>query len=181
MSALVDDCTDDFCGCEQTMTEHLADWTHYTQALVAFWPAKAGIAAVAAWISTEPGLLYWLVGLWVVDFAFGLYESISRGKFSCRVLKRGGLKIPAYCLYIFLVAAVDACTEMALHMSLPILELFLAYLVAQESISVMGHLIRLGLPVPPIVRRILLHGKKKIEKQVDDLLDANENSKKDEI
>ena len=162
-----------------TMTEHMADWMHYTQALAALWPVKAGLAVVAAWFSTEPTLLYWLVAMWCADLGFGLTEAFKRGKFSCRILKRGALKIPAYCLYVIMVAAVDACMEIAFHMELPVLEAFLAYLVAQESVSVMGHMIRLGLPVPPMVRRILLHGKMKIEKNIDNLLDDNEEIKKD--
>ena len=153
------------------MTEHLADWTYYTQAMAALWPVKTAIAAAAAWFSTEPALIYWLVGMWCADLAFGLFEAVKRGKFSCRVFKRGALKIPAYCLYVVLVAAVDTCMELALHMSLPVLEAFIAYLVAQESVSVMGHMIRLGLPVPPMVRRILLHGKARMERQIDELLD----------
>lgn len=159
------------------MTEHIADWAHYTEALVTLWPAKAAIAVVATWLATEPALLYWLVAMWAADLIFGLVEAFKRSKFSCRVLKRGALKIPAYCLYVVLVAAVDACIELAFHMSLPILEAFISYLVAQESVSVMRHMIRLGMPVPPMVRRILLHGKHKIERQVDDLLDVNENRK----
>jgi|GEM_PF-1399903 len=158
------------CG-EFTVTEHLADWSYYAQALVALWPVKAALAAVAAWLSAEPGLLYWLTSMWCADLAFGLFEAFRRGKFSCRMLKRGGMKIPAYCLCITLVAAVDACMEMAFGVSVPLLEGFLAYLVAQESVSVMGHMIRLGLPVPPMVRRILLHGKRTVEKKLDDVLD----------
>lgn len=153
------------------MTEHLADWLHYTQSLAVAWQIKAGLAAVAAWFSTEPTLIYWLVSMWCADLFFGLWEALRRGKFSCRLLKRGALKIPAYCLYVVLVAAVDSCMELALHMSLPVLEAFIAYLVAQESVSVMGHMIRLGLPVPPMVRRILLHGKARMERQIDEMLD----------
>ena len=159
------------------MTEHLSDWAHYTEALVTLWPAKAAIAVVAAWLATEPVLLYWLVSLWAADLAFGLFEAFKRQKFSCRMLKRGALKIPAYCLYVVLVAAVDACIEIAFHTALPVLEGFIAYLVAQESVSVMGHMIRLGLPVPPMVRRILLHGKHKIEKNIDNILDDKDGDK----
>ena len=161
------------------MTEHMADWAYYTQALAVSWQIKAAFAAVAAWLSTEPVLLYWLAAMWAADLGFGLYEALRRGKFSCRMLKRGGLKFPAYCLYVALVAGVDKCVEQAFHMPLPLLEAFLAYLVAQESVSIMGHMIRLGLPVPPMVRRILVHGKKKIERQIDDVLDVNDESRKD--
>lgn len=171
-------CENGLCDCgDFRMTEHLSDWSYYAQALVALWPVKAGLAAVAAWFSTEPGLLYWLVGMWAADLAFGLFEAFKRGRFSCRLLKRGGLKIPAYCLCVTLVAAVDACLEMAFHVTVPLLEAFLAYLVAQESVSVMGHMIRLGLPVPPMVRRILVHGKHKIEKQIDEVLDDKSEEK----
>lgn len=158
------------CG-NPVMTEHLADWTYYTQALAVSWHVKTAIAAVAAWFSTEPALIYWLVSMWCADLLFGLWEAFRRGKFSCRVLKRGALKIPAYCLYVVLVAAVDACMELAIHMSLPVLEAFIAYLVAQESVSVMGHAMRLGFPVPRMVRRILLHGKARMERQIDEMLD----------
>lgn len=155
------------------MTEHIADWTYYTQALAVSWHVKACLAAVAAWFSTEPALIYWLVALWCADLFFGLWEAFRRGRFSCRVFKRGALKIPAYCLYVVLVAAVDTCMELAFHMSLPVLEAFIAYLVAQESVSVMGHAMRLGFPVPRMVRRILVHGKRKVERQINDILDAD--------
>lgn len=155
------------------MTEHLADWTYYTQALAVSWHIKAALAAVAALFSTEPVLLYWLVTMWTVDLAFGLFEACRRGRFSCRVLKRGAIKIPAYCLYVVLVAAVDTCMELAFHLALPVLEAFIAYLVAQESVSVMGHMIRLGIPVPPMVRRILVHGKARVERQIDNMLDSD--------
>ena len=138
---------------------------------MALWPVKAALALVATWLATEPALLYWLAAMWGADWAFGLFEAFRRGKFSCRMVKRGMIKFPAYCVYIILVAAVDACIEVAFHVSVPLLEAFLSYLVAQESVSVMGHMIRLGLPVPPIVRRILMHGKRKVEKQIDTILD----------
>lgn len=160
------------------MTDHMADWIHYTQAIAASWHIKGAIAAVAAWFSTEPALLYMLVIMWCADLAFGLFEAFKRGNFSGRILKRGVIKIPAYCLYIGLVAAIDSSIEIALHMKLPLLEAFLAYMVAQEAISVMGHMIRLGLPVPAMVRRILYRGKHKIESQVDDLLDVTEEQKR---
>ena len=171
-------CENGLCDCgDLSVTEHLADWAHYTEALVALWPAKAALAVVASWLATEPALLYWLVAMWAADLAFGLFEAIKRGRFNCRMLKRGALKIPAYSAYVVLVAAVDACIELAFHTPLLILEGFIAYLVAQESVSVMGHMIRLGLPVPPMVRRILVHGKRKVEKQIDNILDDDDEKK----
>ncbi len=172
-------CANGLCECGKfDMTEHIVDWAYHTQALAVSWYIKAGFAAVATWLSTEPVLLYCLVGTLCLDFIFGLYEAVRRNKFSCRMLKRGGVKFPAYCLYIGLIGCVDTCVEIAFHTSWPILELAIAYFVAQECVSIMGHMMRLGVPVPSMIRRILLHGKKKVEKHIDDMLDVDETSDK---
>ena len=165
-------CGSGLCACgEFTVTEHLADWTHYTQALAVLWPIKTALAAVAAFFGTEPVLMYWLVGMWAADWIFGVWEAFRRRKLSCRVFKRGAMKFPSYGLCFILVAGVDTCIESACHIELPILECFVAYLAIQESISVVGHMVRLGFQVPPFVLRILKRGQATVEKKVDDLLE----------
>ncbi len=156
------------------MTENLADISYYAQALAVFWPVKAALAAIAGWFGTEPDFIYWLAAAWALDWLFGLIEAFRRHRFSCRAIKRGALKLPSYSLCMILVYGADVCIEKASHVDLPILEFALAYLAIQESISVFGHMIRLGLPVPRFFHRMLLHGKHKIEKKVDDLLDVDE-------
>ena len=159
------------------MTENLADMSYYAQALAVFWPVKVALAAIAGWFGTEPELIYWLAIAWVLDWVFGLWEAFKRGRWSCRAFKRGALKMPSYGLCMILVYGADVCIEKATHIDLPIFDLAVAYLAIQESISVFGHMMRLGLPVPRFLHRILLHGKRKVEKQVDDLLDVEESKK----
>jgi len=156
----------------------LADMSHYTQALAVLWPVKAALATIATWFGTEPVLMYWLAAAWAADWVFGVWEGFKRGKLSCRVFKRGALKIPSYGLCFILVAGVDTCVDLACHVNFPILEIFVAYLAIQESISVMGHMVRLGFQVPPIVQRILRRGKHKVESQLDDILDDKDDGDK---
>ena len=165
------ECGSLLCECGEFRMNDLADMTHYAQALAVLWPVKATLAAIATWLGTEPQLIYWLVGAWAADWFFGLWEAFRRRKFSCRVFKRGALKIPSYGLCIILVYGADACIELASHINLPILEGFIAYLAIQESISVTGHAMRIGFLIPPIVRRILTRGKGKVEQQIDNILD----------
>ena len=55
--------------------------------------------------------------------------------------------------------------------SLPLLDMFCAYLLATDAVSVMGHMIRLGLPVPRTLRRVILRGQAKIQRSVETLFD----------
>ena len=165
-------CGNGLCECgDFRMTENLADVSYYTHALAVLWPVKTALAAVAAWFGTEPGLIYWLAGTWAADWLFGICEAILRGQLSCRVFKRGAMKIPSYGLCIILVYGTDACIEMACHVSIPLFDCFIAYLAIQESASVLGHVKRLGFQIPPIVLRILKRGQATVEKKVDDLLE----------
>ena len=159
---------------------HIESAMHYLQCLAFAWPIKSIIAAFAAFLSTEQSLIYWLLGMLIADLSFGLIEAISRRKFSCRVLGRGVLKIPCYCFYILLVGAVDISIAVALHIDLPILELFIAYLIATDAVSVTGHMIRIGLPVPKQLRKIILHAQLKAQKELDKVCDCGHKGKKNE-
>lgn len=159
-------------GCG-VMTEHIVDWTYYTQALTYLWPVKASVAAVATWLSTEPMLLWWLLAMIAADFVFGLAEAFKHNSLSYRMLRRGAMKIPVYCLYIFLVGALDACVAIAFRIDMPVLEAFIAYLVMQEFVSVTRHLTKLNCHVPPIMKRIAHKGKAKMERKIDKLLDED--------
>ena len=157
---------------------HVESAMHYFQCLAFAWPVKSVIAAFAAFLSTEQALIYWLLGMLIADLSLGLIEAVSRRKFSCRIFGRGILKIPCYCAYILVVGAVDISMAVALHVDLPILELFIAYLIATDAVSVTGHMIRLGLPVPKQLRKIILHAQLKAEKEIDKVCSNGRKGKK---
>lgn len=151
---------------------HIQGFLYYLQALFVGWPIKTVFASIAAFFGTEQILFIWLFVMLAADLGFGLVESIMRKRFSCKVLARGVVKIPAYCLYIFLVGAMDMTVEKAIHLNMPFLELFIAYLVSCDAVSVMGHAIRLGMPMPKRIRRVILHTQLKVEGQLNDILDS---------
>jgi toxin secretion/phage lysis holin len=151
----------------QHTPSHIESAYYYLQELFCAWQLKGVIASVATFLGTEEVLFLWLVGMMTADLVFGLWEAFKRRKFSCRMLGRGIMKYPCYCLYIFLVGAVDASFTVSTGYNLPLLELFISYLVATDAVSVMGHMIRCGLPVPRRLRKIILHAQTRVDRAID--------------
>ena len=152
---------------------HIQSAYYYLHELFCSWQLKGVIASVAAFFGTEEALFMWLIGMMCADLFFGLAEAFKRNRFSCRMLGRGILKFPCYCLYIVLVGAVDSSISLSIGMNNPLLELFVAYLIATDAVSVMGHMIRCGLPVPQKLRKIILHAQTRIDKEIETLGDGD--------
>ena len=115
---------------------------YYTQSLLAFWPEKAVIGScVAGVVSLFGGAAYllWMLGaMLVADFAFGLADAVRRRHFRCRMLAHGALKFPAYCLYLLIVGVVNASLSRSFGgFDMPLLNLFIAYLIITDAVSVM--------------------------------------------
>ncbi len=128
---------------------------YYTQSLLALWPEKAVIGScVAGAVSLFGGDAYllWMLGaMLVADFAFGLADAVRRRHFRCRMLAHGALKFPAYCLYLLIVGVVNASLSRSFGgFDMPLLNLFIAYLIITDAVSVIAHMQRLGIPVPDL-------------------------------
>lgn len=149
---------------------------YYTQSLAAFWAEKVCLSGlVTAFVALCGGdavLLWCMLALWLVDFALGLSVALKRGRFRCRRLACGVLKIPAYCLYLLLVGVVNLALTRSIGVDVPLLNGFVAYLIVTDAVSVTKNMQLLGLPIPPPLRRIIVKSKEKIEKTVDEALDS---------
>ncbi len=152
---------------------------YYTHSLAAFWAKKmcfSGIITVGVALCGGDALLLWLMAaLWAADFAFGLSVAIRRRRFRCRMLARGVLKAPAYCLYLLLVGVVQVALTRSIGADVPLLNMFVAYLIMTDAVSVMAHMQVLGLPVPGLLRRVLFRGRRHLEKTVDRALGCGED------
>ena len=142
---------------------------YYTQSLLALWPEKAVIGScVAGAVSLFGGDAYllWMLGaMLVADFAFGLADAVRRRHFRCRMLAHGALKFPAYCLYLLIVGVVNASLSRSFGgFDMPLLNLFIA------------HMQRLGIPVPDLLRRVLLRSKRKVERRVDEAVGGEDDA-----
>ena len=154
---------------------------YYTQRLLALWPEKAVIGScVAGAVSLFGGDAYllWMLGaMLVADFAFGLADAVRRRHFRCRMLAHGALKFPAYCLYLLIVGVVNASLSRSFGgFDMPLLNLFIAYLIITDAVSVIAHMQRLGIPVPDLLRRVLLRSKRKVERRVDEAVGGEDDA-----
>ena len=151
---------------------------YYTQSLLALWPEKAVIGScVAGAVSLFAGdalLLWLLVSMLIADFAFGLADAVRRRHFRCRMLAHGALKFPAYCLYLLLVGVVNVSLSRSVGLEMPFLNLFVAYLIMTDAVSVIGHMQRLGIPIPALLRRIVLRGRHRVERGVSRALEDDD-------
>ena len=78
-------------------------------------------------------------------------------------------KFPAYCLYLLIVGVVNASLSRSFGgFDMPLLNLFIAYLIITDAVSVIAHMQRLGIPVPDLLRRVLLRSKRKVERIQND-------------
>ena len=156
---------------------------YYSQSLAAFWAEKVCLSGlVTAFVALCGGdavLLWCMLALWAVDFALGLSVALKRGRFRCRQLARGVLKIPAYCLYLLLVGMVNVALTRSIGVDVPLLNGFVAYLIITDAVSVMAHMQLLGLPVPHLLQRIIFKSREKIEKTVDEAL-AHDHDNREE-
>lgn len=113
----------------------------------------------------------------MADFAFGLADAVRRRHFRCRMLAHGALKFPAYCLYLLIVGVVNASLSRSFGgFDMPLLNLFIAYLIITDAVSVIAHMQRLGIPVPDLLRRVLLRSKRKVERRVDEAVGGDDDA-----
>lgn len=117
---------------------------------------KGGLDTYADTSGGDPFLLTLLLLFMCVNLILGLLRSIYKRSFSARVFVRGVAKYPLYALYVFLVAGISVSMEHALGIqAVLVLNLFVAYLVACESFSIVHNLELLGVRVPPLLLFIM--------------------------
>ncbi len=152
----------------------------FSERLFELWEIKLGfgiaITAFAAFFGIDERLVWLLVGAIVADNIAGVLAALKRGRFRCSVFAKKVQKIPALCVYILLVAISNLALEISFEMPCPFLELFLAYLVANESISIAVHMRQLGFTPPALVENFLLRTRKTVEEKAHKI--AHEENKK---
>lgn len=151
---------------------------YYTQSLVAMWPEKAAVSSfltgVVALFDGDAFILWLLVGMMAADFLFGFADAARRRHIRCRTMGRGVLKFVYYMSYIGLVGVVNASLSRSFGIHVPLLNLFMSYLIITDTISVMAYMRRLGIPVPGLLLRIVARSRSRIERDVSKTLDGGE-------
>ncbi|ADP87165.1 phage holin family protein [Nitratidesulfovibrio vulgaris] len=131
----------------------------YARTLCEEFPVKASIGTCAAFVGTLLGgvgmMISLLFLLLVIDFALGFCRAWRAGRVSSSKLRGGGLKFVFYFLSIVVMAAVQAATSQSTGMTIPLRDVFVAYLCVNEGLSCLEHLSYFGVPVPEKIRERL--------------------------
>lgn len=147
----------------------------YIGQLLSSWKEKMALSAALAvcmrlleqfckTFDVDSFLVLLLLTLVLVDLFLGLLISIKRHTSNRHSIVRGVLKLPLFCLYLFLVGAIGISIEHSLGVGLPVLNIFVAYLIATEVFTIIYQLSVLGAKVPPLLL-LMVHGFKiKIER-----------------
>lgn len=93
-------------------------------------------------------LLLFLLGLVFVDLILGFVAMLKTRNITAGGILQGVLKLPLYCLYLFLVGVVSISLEHSVQIGLPILNTFIGYLIACEVFSIVLCLKGMGVEVP---------------------------------
>lgn len=96
-------------------------------------------------------LLLFLLGLVFIDLMLGFVTMLKTRNITAGGILQGILKLPLYCLYLFLVGVVSTSLEHSVQVGLPILNAFIAYLIACEVFAIVLYLKNLGVEVPGVL------------------------------
>lgn len=147
---------------------------NYTRSLSDMWQQKLAMGAIVTWLSEWIGADAALLGIMLLalclDFALGVYVAVKRGKFRCYTLTRGVAKLPCYCFYLLVVDTAVYALTVSTGFELPLLNMFVAYLVLTDAASIIAHMRVLGLPMPKLLALIVNSSQHKIEHTVSSAL-----------
>lgn len=143
------------------------------------WQGKMALGAIVTSICElmhiDEVLLYICFFMLTADMISRTIVLTKRDRSMCRGLKRA---IPRYCFYLlFIILAwtVQFAVFRSLNVDIPVTNLVIAYLILTDCASVIGHLVYLGVPVPALIKTIVVGSKKKVEKTAKTALDIDEN------
>lgn len=135
------------------------NWLHaihyYCDRLLELWPGKVALGTALAAILTALGIDHVLFGVLLASVMGEMLTRIivhcKRGKSLCRGLHHGLVRYSCYFFFLLMAVGVDISLRRALGFALPVTDVFMAYLVLTDCASIIGHLVWLGVPVPPLL------------------------------
>lgn len=108
-------------------------------------------------------LLLILIAITFVGIGLHFIVLIKTMDFRYSTIIEGIFRLPLYCLYLFLIGAIGISIEHSMQIGLPILNLFISYLIAGEVFTIVTYLKALGVQVPSLLVYITTDIKNRIE------------------
>lgn len=146
-------------------------WTGMLSAWEVKASAGAAFAAVCSFLDIDQRMVFFLCLAVIIDFLCGMLDAYKRKRFRCRAVAYGVTKIWWYIIYLGIVSCINQTLSAACFgFRMPLLDLFVAYLVASDCVSITGHLQSMGVPVPPLLKSIALWSKNATEKKTETII-----------
>lgn len=162
---------------------------YYTRQLAEMWPQKLMISGICGSVCSffhADATLLWVLALTVLaDFVVGIFkaERIGDGIDNAK-LRRGGLKILLYIVFLLVAGTADVATTRFIEVSswslpkIPILNFFLLYFTYTELSSVTRNIEEMGFNVPPLLKSFLGRAKQRVEDEVEKIGPTEEEKKR---
>lgn len=156
------------------------NWLHaihyYCDRLLELWPGKVALGTALAAVLTALGIDHVLFGVLLASVMGEMLTRIivhcKRGKSLCRGLHHGLVRYSCYFFFLLMAVGVDISLRRALGFALPVTDVFMAYLVLTDCASIIGHLVWLGVPVPPLLVVLVTGGRTRLEKTVEEAVEG---------
>ena len=156
------------------------NWLHaihyYCDRLLELWPGKVALGTALAAVPAALGIDHVLFGVLLASVMGEMLTRIivhcKRGKSLCRGLHHGLVRYSCYFFFLLMAVGVDISLRRALGFALPVTDVFMAYLVLTDCASIIGHLVWLGVPVPPLLVVLVTGGRTRLEKTVEDAVEG---------
>lgn len=150
---------------------------HYScDRLLELWPGKVALGTALAAVLTALGIDHVLFGVLLASVMGEMLTRVivhcKRGKSLCRGLHHGLVRYSCYFFFLLMAVGVDISLRRALGFALPVTDVFMAYLVLTDCASIIGHLVWLGVPVPPLLVVLVTGGRTRLEKTVEDAVEG---------
>lgn len=162
--------------------------SQHLQQLIDAWQGKAILGALCAlaagllemanvYFGADALLIQWLVAVMCADFALGVIQAFKNKRFNRRQFYHGALKFMLYPVYLLLVGISVASLARAIGVGHVLFNLFAAYLIACEVLSILKNMERLGIKHLKIVSDIIHGAQRKIEHSIKETykVDDDEN------
>lgn len=140
------------------------------------WQAKGMIAVILTVVfeaiqkfckafNADIALVLFLLSVTFMGVALHFTVLLKTSNYTTKNVLAGVFRLPLYCLYMFLVGILCLSVEHSINIGVPALNLFIAYLVACESFSIVSSLRDLGVQVPTLLLFLVSDLKNRIERK----------------
>ena len=138
--------------------------------------------AIAAFLGGFDGLLTALVIFIVIDYITGIFAAVVQKRLSSAIGYKGIIR---KALIFLIIGMADLIDRHILNLSVGggeiVRDIVICFFLANEGVSIFENAALIGLPIPKVMKNILLQLREKIDKnKTDEETEETEESKGDE-